>query len=316
MVRPATEPAHTSSRLPSRTDVGSFFFDFVNHLLLILLACVTLYPFVYTLSASLSDPLLVMQNKITLLPREPTLGVYRLVFARLRLGVGFTNTIQYTVLGTAINLFMTSLTAYALSRKELPYRRFFTFLFTFTLFFSGGMIPTYLLVRALGMIDRIWAMVVPGAISTFLLIVMRTFFLQVPESLTESALMDGANHVTILARIILPLSQAVLATVGLFYAVGHWNSFFPALIYLNRSHLWPIQLMIRALVIEATALTEVTGQGVADFFSRENENVQDWMLLMSIKYAVIFVTALPIIFVYPFVQRYFIKGVMIGAIKE
>lgn len=298
----------------TKTKVGYFLFDVVNHLLLLVIGFVMLYPFLYTLSASLSDPLLVMQNKIVLFPRDMTLDVYQLIFSRLSLGLGFRNTTTYTALGTVINLVLTIMLSYSLSRRDLPFRRFFTLMFLFTMYFSGGMIPQYLLVRALGLIDTIWAMVLPPAISFFNCIIMRTFFMQIPQSLSDSAKMDGANDIQILVKLIVPLSSPVIATIGLFYAVQHWNSWFPALIYLNDAALHPLQLMVRNIVIEGTALAEVTAEGFRDALS-ERRDMEEFMLYQSIKYATIFVTALPIILVYPFLQRYFVKGVMLGSLK-
>jgi putative aldouronate transport system permease protein len=255
-----------------------------------------------------------MQNQVTFLPRDVTFGVYKLILNRLDIGMGFMNSIKYTVTGTLINVIMTSMGAFALSRKECPHRNFFMMLLTFTMFFSGGLIPIYLVVRSLGLMNSIGAIVLPTAVSTFNLIIVRTFFQQIPDSLSESALMDGASHRQIMIKIIMPLSKPVLATITLFYAVGHWNSFFPALIYLTDNSKWPIQLLVRYLVIEGTQLTEVTQMGLDGFFPEEM-NIQDWTLWLNIKYAVVFVTAAPIIIIYPFIQRYFVKGVMIGAIK-
>ena len=181
-------------------------------------------------------------------------------------------------------------------------RRFFTLMCTFTMFFSGGMIPTFLVVKGLGLRDTIWAMVLPGAVSTYNMILMRTFFRQIPESLVEAAELDGCRDFGILFRIVLPLSLASLMTIGMFYAVGHWNSYFPAVLYLNKRELFPLQIILRQVVL----LNEIV----------ENSSSTENVMAEGIKYATIVVAMLPILCIYPFVQRYFVKGVMIGSVKE
>ncbi len=277
-------------------------FHIFNYCLMSVICCTMLYPFLYMFMASISDPIQVMKNKIVLIPKGITFHAYKMIFTTLNIGQGFKNSTIYTVVGTAINLFFTSITAYAMARKELAFRRFFTKAITFTMFFGGGLIPSYILVKNLNMIDSIWALTIPGAISTWNLLVLRSFFSQIPESLMESAKIDGANEMHILYKIIFPLSLPALATIGLFYAVGHWNSFFSALIFLNSSEKYPLQLMIRYIAIEG---------GTSDVL----QNFNDIIWFQNIRYSVMIVSTLPIIMIYPFVQKFFASGVMIGALK-
>ncbi|OGO80285.1 MAG: sugar ABC transporter permease [Clostridiales bacterium GWC2_40_7] len=280
----------------------SSIFDIFNYFILILLCVVTLYPFLYTMSASISDPLLVMQNRIVLFPKGINFDAYQLVFQKMDIGRGFYNSVVYTVVGTAINILFTSITAYALSRKEFALRIFITKFIVFTMFFSGGLIPTFLVVRYLGMYNSMWALVVPVAIATWNLLILKSFFSQIPESLIESARIDGSHDLYILFKIIFPLSLPALATIGLFYAVGHWNNFFSALIFITDNKLYPLQLMIRNISILENIVDVVT--------------IDNSILFKNIKYAVIFISSLPMICLYPFIQRYFVKGVTIGSLKE
>ena len=217
------------------------------------------------------------------------------------------NSVIYTLVGTIINLVMSSLCAYPLSRKEFSGRKFFTAMVTVTLFFSGGMIPMYLVVRQFDLMDTIWALVLPGAISTYNMIIIRTNFQSIPDSLIESAKLDGANDIVILWKIVLPLSKAVLATMLLFYAVSHWNSYFDAMLYINKKELYPLQIMLRNMLIggQLAEETEMVGATAASFASTD----------ATLRAATIIVTTLPILVVYPFVQKYFVKGVMIGSVK-
>lgn len=222
------------------------------------------------------------------------------------LWVGYLNTLIYVVLGTALNLLLTCFAAYGLSRTYLPGRKTMMKLIIFTMFFSGGMIPSYLLVMNLGMINTIFAMIVPGAISTWNLIILRTAFMALPPSLEESAKIDGANDFLILFRIIIPLTLPALSVILLYYAVGHWNAFFDALIYLRKREMFPIQMVLREILILNDSSMLV---GVTDSVDRMQETI-------PLKYATIIVSSLPVLFLYPFLQKYFVQGMMIGAIKE
>ena len=247
-----------------------------------------------------------MKGGVTLLPRNPTLETYKTI-VRGELFMYMRNTIVYTVVGTVINLVMSCLCAYPLARKTFSGRKFFTMLVTFTMFFSGGMIPLYLTVKQFGMMDTIWALVLPGAISTYNMIVIRTAFQSIPDSLIESAQLDGANDLIILWKIVVPLSKATLATMLLFYAVTHWNSYFDAMLYINKKEMYPLQIMLRNMLIGGLFNEETAIAGAnADSFA-----VTD----ATLRSAAIIVTTLPILVVYPFVQRYFVKGVMIGGVK-
>jgi putative aldouronate transport system permease protein len=278
-------------------------FVVVNYAVMLLVLVVTLYPFLFVLSSSLTDPHLVLIRKNGLIPRGFTLFNYKYVFSQQDILLAYWNTIRYTVLGTGINIFFTMSTAFPLSRRRFPARGLFMKLILFTMLFSGGLIPTYLVIRAMGMVNKIWALVIPGAVSAYYLIVARTFLNEVPESLEESAIIDGANDIQVYFRIFLPLSKAIIATLALFYAVGHWNSFFGPLIYLNNRKKYPLQIILRGLL--------VTGEMDAPSTSETERSV----VMQSVRYTAIIVATLPILFVYPFIQKYFVKGVMIGSIK-
>lgn len=290
-----------------RRSVANIIFDIGNHCFLIALCFVTLYPFYYVLVASLSDPSVVAQSRgILFWPEGLNFDAYRRVFANPIIGNAYTNTLIYVSAGTAINILLTSFAAYALSRKGLWGRRGIMLFIVFTMFFSGGLIPTYLLVRSLGLIDTRWALLLPSAINTFNFIVMRTAFAAIPESMEESAKIDGANDFTILFRIYLPLAFPVVAVMILFYAVQHWNSWFPALIYLRSRDLYPLQLILREILIASDV-----GSMTTDVLRSDAEPIG-----YTIKYATIIITMLPITVLYPFLQRYFVKGVLIGSLKE
>ena len=277
-----------------------------NSIFLFLMMIITLYPLWLQFITSISHGLEVMKGGVTLLPRNPTLETYKTI-VRGEVVMYMRNTIVYTVVGTVINLAMSCLCAYPLARKTFSGRKFFTMLVTFTMFFSGGMIPLYLTVKQFGMMDTIWALVLPGAISTYNMIVIRTAFQSIPDSLIESAQLDGANDLIILWKIVVPLSKATLATMLLFYAVTHWNSYFDAMLYINKKEMYPLQIMLRNMLIGGLFNEETAIAGAnADSFA-----VTD----ATLRSAAIIVTTLPILVVYPFVQRYFVKGVMIGGVK-
>ena len=283
-------------------------FATLNIMLLSGLMILTAYPLLYVLFASLSDPAQLIAFRGPLLhPLGLSLDAYRLVLQNPMIAIGFRNTLLYVVGGTLLNVTMTCLGAYALSRKNVMFARPIMIMIVFTLFFNGGLIPTYLLVgQTLQMADTPWALIVPTAINTINLIILKTAFESVPVSLEEAARIDGANDFTILFRVVLPLSLPAVAVVLLFYAVGHWNSYFPALVYLQSRDLYPLQLVLREILITSNVESMTTTVASGDTFQ----------IGQTIKYATIVVATVPILVIYPFLQRYFVKGALIGAIKE
>ena len=285
---------------------GSKLFDGFNVLLMLLIIFIMAAPLWYIICVSISQPSLISARSFILFPRGFSLYSYQLVLGNKDILVGYMNTIIYTSVGTLINLVMTILCAYPLSRPEMPFRNVLMRLIVFTMFFSGGLVPAYLNIRDMKMLDTMWAVVLPGAISTYNMIVMRTFFTNIPNSLHESAYLDGADEMQVLLRIVLPLSLPIIATMILFYAVGHWNSYFNAMLYLSKKRLYPVQLFLRSYVVQGV---------MSDFQAEMNDGAEFLATDNSVKYAIITITMLPIMLVYPFVQKYFAKGVMVGSIK-
>lgn len=273
----------------------------------VVIIVVVAYPLLFVLSASFSDPDMVLQGKVLLFPKGFTFEPYKMVFENEKIWLGYRNTVIYTVLGTTINLVMTIALAYPLSRKDMPFRRFLTLFVVFTMYFNGGMIPTYLLVRSLGIYDTIWAIVIPVAIATYNFIVAKTYFENsIPHEIYESAMIDGASNVRTLMSIVLPVSSSIIAVLILFYAVDHWNSYFSALIYLRNEELYPLQIILRDILL----LGQTEQMGTNEFGMGEKIKMAE-----AIKYSVIVVSSLPVLLLYPFVQKHFVKGVMVGAIK-
>lgn len=287
---------------------GDQWFEAVIYVWLSLMVLIVVYPLVFVISASLSDPSQIMKGHVWLWPVDFTVDSYAKVFHNKNILDGYLNTIIYTAVGTAVNLLLTTMIAYPLSRKDFAGRNVITGLMVFTMFFSGGMIPTYLLIRDLGMLNTIWALVVPGAVSVWNVVIMRTFFQSgIPHEIQESAQMDGCSNIQILLRIVLPLSMPVMAVMTLFYSVGHWNAFFNALIYLTDRSKFPLQLFLREILIqyEMTDMVQVQDESL----------VKHMMQVEGLKYAVVVVANLPVLLLYPFLQKYFVKGVMVGALK-
>jgi putative aldouronate transport system permease protein len=275
----------------------------INTIVLLLVSAIMLYPAIYVIAASFSEETAILRGDVFLIPVRAHVKAYQKVFVYPMLWQSYRNTLIYTFLGTAINLVLTVFGAWALSQKKMVGRRFLTLMCTFTMFFGGGMIPTFLVVKGLGLLNTIWAILLPGAVSTYNMILMRTFFRQIPESLVEASELDGCRDFGVLFRIVLPLSLASLMTIGMFYAVGHWNSYFPAVMYLTTNkELNPLQIILRQVVL----LNEIV----------ENASSTENVMAEGIKYATIVVAMLPMLCIYPFVQRYFVKGVMIGSVKE
>jgi len=283
--------------------------DIVLYAILGAITVSVLYPLIYVTSASLSNPVDVLNGNMKLLPIDLTLEGYRRVFRNSAILIGYKNTILYTVVGTIVNVAVTVATAYPLSRKDFVGRNLFTILFTFTMFFGGGLIPTYLVIRSLGLINNFWVMILPGTISVFNVIIARTFFKSaIPAELQEAAMIDGCSNIGILVRIVIPLSKPILAVLALFYAVAHWNAFFNALIYLNDRERFPLQLIIREILLQNQMINTMTQTGDSDTMEME-------LWSESIKYSIMIVASLPVLVIYPFFQRFFVKGIMIGAIK-
>lgn len=286
-------------------------FNYINISILTVLLLIVIYPLIYVISASISDPTLVNQGKVWLFPKGINFEGYRRILQDRNIWIGYRNTILYTVLGTIINLLVTLPAAYSLSRKDFYGRTFFTAIFTFTMFFSGGLIPTYLIVKGLGLRDTIWALVIPGAAGMWNIILTRTYFQSnIPVELQEAALIDGCSNTRLFLTIVLPLSAPIVAIMALFYGVGHWNSFFGALIYISNRNLYPLQLILREILIQSEVSMEMMKTGEAlESMAKQAE------LAELIKYGVIIVSTLPVLIAYPFIQRYFVQGMMVGAIK-
>lgn len=282
-------------------------FDIILYAIAAVIMAIVLYPLLFTVSASFSDPSKVLSGQVWLLPKGANIEAYANILNNDKIWSGYGNSILYTVVGTVINIVLTTLAAYPLSRPDLPLRNGIMVLITLTMFFGGGLIPVYLLVRDLGMVDTMWALIVPGAIATYNLIVMRTYFQSsIPWELQEAAHIDGCSNWRLLISIILPLSKPILAVMVLFYAVGHWNSFFNALIYIRDEARYPLQLVLREILLISQS-AQIDGGSVG--------LEKQILLAESIKFAVIIVSSLPVLVMYPFVQKHFVKGVMIGSIK-
>ncbi len=277
-------------------------FDILNGFFLILISAIMLYPVVYIVSISFSDTIHIVQNKVTFYPRSFNVDAYKMILADPRIPRAYLNTVFYTAVGTTVNLFMTAIAAYPLSKKGLFGRKFFLTAIVVTMFFNGGMIPSYIIVQKLGLIDTFWALVIPNAIWTMELLILKSFYESISPSLYEAAFIDGASEYRILFSIIIPTSKAALASIALFYFMGHWNSFFLPLIYLNDSKKFPLQIVLRDMLIFDTA-------------KESNLIEQAKMTPEAMKNATIFLSMVPVLVVYPFAQKYFAKGVMLGSVK-
>ncbi|MBO9608596.1 MAG: carbohydrate ABC transporter permease [Paenibacillaceae bacterium] len=285
-----------------RMTTGEKAFQVVLIVFITLLCVAMLYPFVHELAVSLSTPTEAIRQGIHIIPLEFSVDAYKQVLSSNDIWTGLYNSVFRTVVGTILMLIMMTMGAYPLSKKYLPHRSYYTMFIVITMFFSGGLIPTYLLVKNLHLVDSSWALIIPGLISTFSMMIMRNFFMGVPDELEESAKIDGANDIRILVSIVVPLSMPIMATVGLWSAVYHWNAWFDALIYIQDIKKQVLQIYLRKLVVsnEDTALQALMNQTVTQ---------------ESIKAAVIMFVTLPILIVYPFLQKYFVKGALIGSLK-
>jgi putative aldouronate transport system permease protein len=284
-----------------KVSLSSRIFDIFNIVLMLLLIVVTLYPVLYVFSASVSNPTLVQSGMVKLLPKGWTWIAYERILSRPDLWISYWNTVRYTVVQTVLSLVATSMMAYPLARRILPGKRFLLLMIAFTMLFSGGLIPSFLVVQKLGMLNTIWALVIPGLISTWHLFIMRTFFEALPSELEDAATIDGCGPLGVLGRIVLPLSAPVMVTIGLYTVVGQWNSFFDALLYLSERNMYPLQILMRTIIIVGNT---------SDSYAED-----DGTFVETVKYSLIVISTLPILCIYPFIQKYFVQGSMIGGIK-
>lgn len=289
-------------------------FDILNKILVFGIVAVILYPLIYVTAASISDPVAVNSGRVWLWPVDITFEGFRRVFANDAIWLGYRNTIFYTVAGTILHLLVLIPASYALSRKEVIGRKYITWFIVFTMLFSGGMIPRYLVVDNLGMVDTIWAMLIPNLVGAWSILVARSFFeTNIPDSLIESAQIDGASEFTVLLQIVLPLSMPIIAVMALFYGVGMWNQYFTALIYISNENLFPLQLILRQILVLNEMSTDMMQAGAIGSASSFAEQINNASL---IKYAVMIVSSLPLLMIYPMMQKYFVRGLTIGAVKE
>lgn len=296
---------HKTAIRQSREDVC---FSIVITIISTLVLVIVLYPLIYIVSASFSSPMSVVQGKVWLLPKEFTLKAYHAVVTNKELITGYRNSLIYTVVGTAFNLLMTIICGYPLSRKDLRGRNFLTIMISITMFFSGGTIPTFLCLKQLNMLNTFGVMIIPGAINVWNMILMRNYFQNsIPEEIIEAAKVDGCTNVGALIRIVLPLSKAITAVMVVYYAVGHWNSYFNALLYLKDRWRYPLQLVLREVLLIGTGMRESTAEVV--------NSVDQLLLFETQQFAIIIVASLPVMILYPALQKYFMKGVMVGSIK-
>jgi putative aldouronate transport system permease protein len=296
-----------SGRRVTRYSFEDKLFDFVNDGLLLLAALIVLYPLIYILSSAFSSPEAVSKGRVIFFPVDFSLRGFEEVFSHKAIVSGFLNSIFYTVIGTTVNIVMTVAAAYPLSRKNMPGRRIFLFIFTFTMLFNGGLIPSYLLTSQLGLINKRAVMIIPVALNVFNVIICRTFFeTTIPDELVEASQLDGFSQTRFVVQIVMPLSKAIIAVLALYYGLGHWNSYFQAFLYITDKSKFPLQIILRDILI----------------LNQVNDIIADPLLYQAkqgmaqlLKYSLIVVASVPFMIAYPFVAKYFVKGVMIGAIK-
>lgn len=285
-----------------------FLFNIVNNAFLGLCFLAVVYPLVFILSSSFSNPEAVMSGRVWLWPVRPSLQGYELVFQSREIWTGFANSLFYTLAGTGINVVLTIMLAYPLSRRDFVGRNVVMFLVTFTMLFSGGIIPTFLLVRSIGILNTRWAMILPNAIAVWNVIITRTYFqTSIPAELLEASQLDGCSNIRFIYAVVIPLAGPIVAVIALFYAVMHWNAFFNALIYLRNSRMYPLQIILRAILLQNQIDYQITT-------NIEREEARQ-MVAELLKYSLIVVATLPMMMIYPFVQRYFVRGVLVGALK-
>ena len=287
-------------------------FDYFIYVFYVFILIVIIYPLYFIIIASISEPSLINMGEVWIIPRKITLAGYKEIFTFGTLWNGYKNSLIYTLLGTSINLVITLTGGYVLSRKDLPGKSFLMVVLIVPMYFSGGLVPTYLLVNSLGIMDTIWAMVLPTAMDVLYVIVARTFFqTTIPDELLESAALDGCTDFRFFVSIVLPLSKAIIAVLAIYYAVGHWNSYFQALIYLRDKTLAPLQIVLREILIVNSTNNETFQLNLLT----NTDEMDRQALAQLIKYGTIVVSSAPLLIVYPFFQKYFLQGVMLGAIK-
>lgn len=297
--------AHTKHSKKIKHSLGDRVFSIFNYILLGFMALACIFPLFYVFMYSITPYSEYLANPLRLFPPEITLTAYKELFTFPLMKTGYLSTIFVTVVGTSLNVFLLCITAYPLSKRNLKGRNIIMALITFTMFFNGGMIPNYMLVRSLHLLDTYWALIFPGAISAYNLILMRNFVSAIPSSLEEAAYIDGANELQILGRVIVPLCKPAIATFTLFHAVGHWNSYFNATMYINNRNKWPLMLIVREMVAESG--TNMVHQSATV--------MEDLAQPFTLQMAVIIFTIVPILCVYPFVQKYFMQGMLMGSVK-
>ena len=292
--------------------LSSKILDIVIYVSLILLVIITLYPIVYILSVSLSSKTAYEAGKVVLFPVDFNLGAYKVVFQAGTVPRALVNSVIYTVTYTVLSLLFTTSMAYPLSRakERVPFKGFFSKLVVLTMFFSAGIVPNYLVVKYLGLMNTMWALILPVVVTTYNLVVMRSFFEGIPVDLEEAAFIDGANEIVIFFKVMLPLAKAAIATVGLFYAVYMWNSWFTAMLYIKDSSKSPLQLIIRQIIMQNQMAAELAALGDTSMQDALGDTNTE-----TVKYATLFVSIVPMLIVYPFIQKYFVKGVMVGSVK-
>lgn len=276
----------------------------INYILLVLIAFVCLYPFLNVVAYSVSGYNAVLSGRVTFYPIDFTLEAYKQILGKTQIWRAMNTTVKVTLIGTTLSLVLTTFAAYALSQDDLPGRKVITGFILFTMYFGGGLIPTFLVVKGVGLYDTLGALFIPQSVNVFNFIVMRTFFKNLPESLSEAARIDGASYMQILAKIVLPLSLPIIATMGLFYSVGYWNTYFDALLYIQDPDKYTLQLRLRGLLF---------GEELNSAGNLEGVGMQ--VMTQSLKMATVLVSTLPILVVYPWLQKYFVKGVMVGSVK-
>jgi putative aldouronate transport system permease protein len=298
-----TKPRHSIRR--SRSDL---IFDIVVLIIMALVMIVCIYPLYFILIASVSDPNYVLTGQVILFPKGLNFEGYARILGEQKIWTGYRNTIVYTVVGTALNVALTVTAGYALSRKDMPGRKGILLVIIFTMFFNGGMIPTYMVVKNLHLIDTIWAMILPSAVQVWNLMIARSFFeTTIPGELLDASMIDGCRTLQFFFRIVLPVSKAIIAVLVLFYAISHWNAFFNALIYLETESKYPLQIILRNILIQ--------NQPDAAMIDDMATLVERQKIAEMIKYGVIVVASAPVLILYPFVQKYFVTGIMVGSIK-
>lgn len=291
-----------------RTTRGDRIFQWAINIIAVLICLITIYPLIYVVSASLSEPIKLMSGDVVLWPVGLNVNSYRRVFASADIINGYKNTIIYATSGTLLNLVLTIFAAYPLSMPDMKGKNFVTFMITFTMFFSGGMIPSYLNIRSLGLLDSVGAVLLPGAINATNMLIMRNFFMHsVPGELREAASIDGCSPLRTMLNIILPLSKSILIVITLYYFVGHWNSYFDAMMYLRKKEMMPLQVLLRQILLMSQMGDMAETYGVDD--------ANTLLLYESLKYAIIVISAVPLLIIYPLIQKFFEKGIMMGSIK-